>query len=491
MNCISDRDHKLHDCTAIDLDDKRRFPDVSEEVFYEMEQELYSDTEHIHLFPFVQKNENDEAYVVIYVWDIARYPLNCTRFVIYEGTPLPKASEEEFLNYIHSKQLEIEVNRFHEMDKKVCELFPSIHYPGYSATKSRIALEHVYFANHRCTREILYKADLNYIAYELDIIKDWNPAGTDPESIIGHGLPIRLLRILNRPAFVLYFLDDFELEHSLGVYRTFSDYIGEALPTGAQWVYLEKLYDHGPLGKREFRRSLYRMLSQTNDYSVVDQYETFFKCRKELNSIYRIKKMPPPLAIGDVVEKLERIIEYKNDSELNELINGRYQKEHGEYEFTEGEYMVMMPATTCDICREALSQGNCLTDYIDGHAFGKTTILFLRKKDHPEDSYVTVEIKNWIIEQVYAAQNEFPPVDAYRFLISYARKHWLLCNPYKLIIQNTYAYDHDVFIGDELRYFAESYEPESILSEVDLYDPDNPPYVQMTLWECFPEVGKS
>ena len=56
-------------------------------------------------------------------------------------------------------------------------------------------------------------------------------------------------------------------------------------------------------------------------------------------------------------------------------------------------------------------------DYICDHALGETTILFLRKKDKPDESYVTMEVKNRKIMQVYGRCNSFPEKEVYQFLI--------------------------------------------------------------------------
>ena len=41
-----------------------------------------------------------------------------------------------------------------------------------------------------------------------------------------------------------------------------------------------------------------------------------------------------------------------------------------------------------------MNQNNCVASYIDRVIDGNCHILFLRKKDHPKESLVTIEIRN-------------------------------------------------------------------------------------------------
>ena len=59
-----------------------------------------------------------------------------------------------------------------------------------------------------------------------------------------------------------------------------------------------------------------------------------------------------------------------------------------------------------DIKDEAVSQNNCVASYIDEVIDGKCHILFLRKKDKPNESLVTIEVRNNRIVQAKRRFNE-------------------------------------------------------------------------------------
>lgn len=63
-------------------------------------------------------------------------------------------------------------------------------------------------------------------------------------------------------------------------------------------------------------------------------------------------------------------------------------------ERTFGEYRFMYPNKTQDIKDEAVQQNNCVASYIQNVIDGNCHILFLRKKDSPDKSLVTIEVRN-------------------------------------------------------------------------------------------------
>lgn len=64
-----------------------------------------------------------------------------------------------------------------------------------------------------------------------------------------------------------------------------------------------------------------------------------------------------------------------------------------------GKYQFIYPETTQDIKNEAVEQNNCVASYIDNVIDGKCHILFLRRKESPDKSLVTVEVReNHIVQ---------------------------------------------------------------------------------------------
>ena len=70
-----------------------------------------------------------------------------------------------------------------------------------------------------------------------------------------------------------------------------------------------------------------------------------------------------------------------------------------EMEYTFGEYRFIYPKSTQEIKDEAVAQNNCVASYIKRVMDGECDILFLRYKDRPEQSLVTIEVRDGEIVQ--------------------------------------------------------------------------------------------
>lgn len=88
------------------------------------------------------------------------------------------------------------------------------------------------------------------------------------------------------------------------------------------------------------------------------------------------------------------------------------------YEVTYKDYIFMCPKCTQDIKDEAVMQNNCVASYIDKVIDGKCQILFLRKKNNPEQSLVTIEVRSGRIVQALRRFNN-PVTDEDQKAIDY------------------------------------------------------------------------
>lgn len=74
-------------------------------------------------------------------------------------------------------------------------------------------------------------------------------------------------------------------------------------------------------------------------------------------------------------------------------------------EKTFDDYKFIYPSCTQDIKDEAVQQNNCVASYIDKVIDGACHILFLRYKDSPDKSLVTIEVRNGKIVQALQRYN--------------------------------------------------------------------------------------
>lgn len=98
-----------------------------------------------------------------------------------------------------------------------------------------------------------------------------------------------------------------------------------------------------------------------------------------------------------------RLKEEFDEKEFKKCINKDMEK-------TFGEYCFIYPKSTQAIKDEAVSQNNCVASYIKDVLNRNCDILFLRKKEYPNRSLVTIEVRNGKIVQAKQRFND--PVDS-------------------------------------------------------------------------------
>ena len=448
-------ERSLFPCEELNIAD---YPFASECEFETMETESV-DKSIIHVFPFVRK-KCSKPYIEVYVYDVMLYPQACfRRFIIRDGYRMDAETEESFFAY--AKEVSKDSCSEEWIAKFIGDAnaaFPDWHLRRYSIgfwdrdhglTEIEMILTHIYYASHHSgPREILFKADLYNIAFRLDKVYSYNIIGTTPSSIMN--MPLKLLKIMNQRLLVDFLGYKEEVDKALRTYELYAGYMGKEIPKAEQWEYLTKLASDGTFAGHGFMRRLYNILGRREFVAPLDCYEEYITLSDSLPPELRMR-LPYPDNIWDAIETLKDISYYYTfDSESDALIRDR--KKQTIYDYKGEKYFVTLPANVTEFCREAISQGNCLLEYIEKHAAGETTILFLRKNDSPNKSFVTLEVQNYEITQALGRSNSLPPKDVYDFLKEYARANWLTYEPYRLMIRD--MFDDEIHSEDpELKAF--------------------------------------
>lgn len=92
-------------------------------------------------------------------------------------------------------------------------------------------------------------------------------------------------------------------------------------------------------------------------------------------------------------------------------------------EKTFGDYTFIYPDCVQDIKDESVSMNNCVSSYIDNVIKGKCDIMFLRLKDSPDESLVTIEVQNNKIVQALQKYNN-PLTNEQKTIVDKWNKWW-------------------------------------------------------------------
>lgn len=95
---------------------------------------------------------------------------------------------------------------------------------------------------------------------------------------------------------------------------------------------------------------------------------------------------------------------------------GRYLKLQKQYEYTNGNYQIVIPKGVNDIVAEGSALCHCVKGYAKRHIEGKTTILFMRNCSKPDTRLITIEINGKNIVQNRGKSNRAPTKQEQAFI---------------------------------------------------------------------------
>ena len=107
------------------------------------------------------------------------------------------------------------------------------------------------------------------------------------------------------------------------------------------------------------------------------------------------------------------MLKIQTNAEKAKVYRKRKEALKKRYEMEYDGIRIRVPEKPSDIAEEGEALHHCVAGYADRHIYGKTTILFLRKADAPEEPLVTIEMMQdgVTIKQIHGWCNEFQPKD--------------------------------------------------------------------------------
>lgn len=174
-------------------------------------------------------------------------------------------------------------------------------------------------------------------------------------------------------------------------YKAFKDYI---------------LYDSYRMG---YAQNLRRFINDWKD--TLNMQETVY---------HKIKyKYPEALQCEhDYLSYQVSILEEKIDEEKwNEQV-----EKAKEYEAEVDGYLFIAPTCREDFLDEKTQQQNCLASYIKKFNNGEDIIIFMRRKNYPDVSYITIEVIDGVIRQRYGYRNRETTEEENRVIDKWLKK---------------------------------------------------------------------
>ena len=430
--------------------DKSLFPCLTDEEYDYMDDVLASDSPAVHVFPFVREAGGKLKYIEVVVRDYTYDDLTgeCRysreHFMICEELRMSEEDEKKFLTYIRRASV-VDRSLFEKMNQSIAKLFPQWRYKGYPITQSRKAFEHLYFASHPSGgRDILYRAGLENIAFNLKRVTEYNPMGTNVEEVLGCAMPDKLLRILNQPQVLPFLFYKWSVDRCVSTYWSFVDVIGTMIPSPAQWEYLVALGERkeGTFCGFPFIRALYSRLAGVDDLDVLDCYRRYLFILRiwvdRFNMRIRTFTLPSLANIDELVSELDyledrgyldcgpywEILTEWSDSWnykfFTSKVKDRSSCDRERLEYSDSMYLIQMPDSVLSFYMETLANGVNIIRYINRHAYRAIDVLFIRKQNDPDKPYAEIVICDGVITEIHEKGQSIPSDSLMGFVRRYA-----------------------------------------------------------------------
>ena len=156
------------------------------------------------------------------------------------------------------------------------------------------------------------------------------------------------------------------------------------------------------LGLTELEKEFYSRTGFGNREVLKKYAYQFSKYRNFIHIQYNFKDKIEMLEKMNCLEMPSNFMDFllKNTQNYNEKKDSFYEegmfaygKKYDKYNFSDGKYLYIVPSTVAQVKDEARQQHNCVYDYylekmVEDY---KNIIVFVRKIETPEESYITLE----------------------------------------------------------------------------------------------------
>lgn len=190
--------------------------------------------------------------------------------------------------------------------------------------------------------------------------------------------------------------------------RNFAIYMRHSTPH-KMLKYIEGLKSEGPCAMRNQEVNDYHdylQLAAGLGYNLDDDWILYPKNLKERHDQLTEEQ-------NERKVELEKESDDKKDRKLKRTIK---RKGWTRYEMETEELLIRLPECAHEIRKEGNAQHHCVATYMDRMVAGETCILFIRKKEEPDKSYYTVEVRDDEVIQVRGKYNAAPSEDVEEFM---------------------------------------------------------------------------
>lgn len=174
-----------------------------------------------------------------------------------------------------------------------------------------------------------------------------------------------------------------------------------------------------------FQRMVQEFYTYSNSYfSTKNILDKYYDCCNKLNK----KPEKTSNIMREIQETINQYVLRKEEFDSAKM-KENYEKHSNAFNFTYGDYTVVIPQTPTDIIDEGKNMHHCVGNYTQDVIDNKVYIIFIRHKDTPNQCYITAEVdKRGQLGQYYLAyDNRISSIEDKEFkkaLETHLRANW-------------------------------------------------------------------
>ena len=174
-----------------------------------------------------------------------------------------------------------------------------------------------------------------------------------------------------------------------------------------------------------FQRMVQEFYAYSNSYFstkvILDKY---YECCDKLNK----KPEKTSNIMREIQETINQYVLRKEEFDSAKM-KENYEKHSKAFNFTYGDYTVVIPQTPTDIIDEGKNMHHCVGNYTQDVIDNKTYIIFIRHKDTPDKCYITAQVntKGQLGQYYLAYDNRISSIEDIEFqkaLANHLRTNW-------------------------------------------------------------------
>lgn len=156
--------------------------------------------------------------------------------------------------------------------------------------------------------------------------------------------------------------------------------------------------------------------------NIIRDWDDYIRNASMLGFDLKIDRYLFPNDLKKAHDDIALMVKIKKNEIHENAIRSQEEKLNALYEYAKGDFIIRAPHGVAEIVSEGTSLNHCVGTYIERIAEGRTSVMFIRKKEESDKPFYTVEIHQYMVRQVRGKNNVSMTEDVKKFVDQWKAK---------------------------------------------------------------------